>query len=79
MGSMLVPRTTAVDAEGRLMAVTVKRLRTLVKSFPWDEWNQELEEGLMQEYRDLVKIEGIKAADAAGVEFNLDDPSSSST
>lgn len=56
------------------MPITVKRLRELVKTFPWDDWNQDLEKGLMQQYRDLIVVEGTKAAESKGVEFNQDDP-----
>ena len=54
--------------------ITAKQLRALANSFPWKDWNDDLAEGFTQPYRDLVLIEGQKAAEAAGVEFNADDP-----
>jgi len=54
--------------------LTLKQLRALVKSFPWDEWNQALAPGLSQVYRDLVEVAGQDVAKAHGVTFRQDDP-----
>lgn len=54
--------------------ITPKQLRALVKSFPWDEWNEALRPGFEQHYRDLVLLEGKKASGPHDVEFDMEDP-----
>ena len=56
------------------MPITAKQLRALVKSFPWDDWNQQLQPELEQIYRDLVVSTGKKAAGAHDTKFDQDDP-----
>lgn len=54
--------------------ITAKELRALVKSFPWDEWNQDLAKGFTQTYRDLVVASGEGVAKQNGISFDVEDP-----
>lgn len=48
----------------------LKRLDT----FPWDEWNDTLQKGLEQPYRDLVIVTSKKAASSLGATIDAADP-----
>jgi hypothetical protein len=64
---------TAVAKKGE-KPISAKRLRELLRTFPWDEWNAKLAPELAQVYRDVVTTSGKAAAAAAGAEFDAKDP-----
>lgn len=53
---------------------TAAQLLRLVDTFDWDKWNEDLADGLSQQFRDLVLSTGAAAAKKQGVEFDANDP-----
>lgn len=66
--------TAIAKKEDGTKRTTAKQLRALVKSFDWKAYQQELADGLLPIYRDLVQTAGADVATANGVTFDTDDP-----
>lgn len=66
--------TAIAKKEDGTKRTTAKQLRALVKSFNWKAYQQELADGLLPIYRDLVQTAGADVATANGVTFDTDDP-----
>lgn len=53
---------------------TAKQLLKKLNSFPWEEWNKSLAEGMKQPYRDLVISQAKKKAKELGSDLDAKDP-----
>lgn len=54
--------------------VTAEKLKTLVATFPWKDWQDKLAPGFTDVYKGAVEDVGTAAAGDHAVNFNVDDP-----